>query len=65
MPQKCGALPSGASPILVAEPGGVSHVVDLVRYRPMQLCIFLKALVGAERMQEMKIEAIAHAKQVP
>jgi antitoxin FitA len=29
--------------------------IDLLKYRPIQFCVFLKALVGAERMQEMMI----------
>jgi hypothetical protein len=40
-------------------------VLDLLKLRPMQFCIFLKALVGVEEMQRMMVEAIGVAKQVP
>jgi hypothetical protein len=38
-------------------------VVELLRLRPMQLCLFLKALVGEEAMERLMGEAIAVAKQ--
>ena len=41
----------------------LGKVVELLRFRPTQLCIFLKALVGAEEMQRMMVEAIAVAKR--
>jgi hypothetical protein len=40
-----------------------AKVMDLVKLRPMQFCIFLKTLVGVEEMQWMMIEAIGFAKQ--
>ena len=40
------------------------QVMDLLKLRPMQLCMFLKALVGGEEMQRMMVEAIKVAKQV-
>ena len=40
-------------------------MLDLLKLRPMQFCIFLKALVGVEEMQRMMVEAIGVAKQVP
>jgi hypothetical protein len=36
---------------------------ELLRFRPMQLCMFLKALVGEEAMELLMSEAIAVAKQ--
>jgi hypothetical protein len=44
-------------------PGDLAKVMDLIKLRPMQFCIFLKALVGAEEMQRMMIEAIGVAKR--
>ena len=38
-------------------------VTDLLKFRPMQLAIVLKAPVGAEEMQRMMVEAIGVAKQ--
>jgi hypothetical protein len=37
--------------------------MQLLKFRPMQLAIVLKALVGAEEMQRMMIEAIGVAKK--
>ena len=44
-------------------PEDFAKVMDLMKFRPMQLAIVLKALVGAEEMQRMMIEAIGVAKQ--
>jgi hypothetical protein len=44
-------------------PEDFAKVMELLKFRPMQLCMFLKALVGAEEMQRMMIEAIEVAKQ--
>jgi hypothetical protein len=38
-------------------------VSELLRLRPMQFCIFLKALLGEEAMERMLAEAIAVAKR--
>ncbi len=43
-------------------PEDFAKVMDLLKFRPMQFCIFLKALVGVEEMQRMMIEAIGVAK---
>lgn len=40
-----------------------AKVMDLLKFRPMQFAIVLKALVGVEEMQRMMIEAIGAAKQ--
>ena len=40
-----------------------AKVMELLKFRPMQLAIVLKALVGAEEMQRMMIEAIGVAKR--
>src|SRR5260370_916064 len=42
-------------------PEDFAKVMDLLKFRPMQFCIFLKALVGVEEMQRMMIEASALA----
>jgi hypothetical protein len=44
-------------------PEDFAKVMDLVKLRPMQLCIFLKTLVGEEQMQRMMVQAIGVAKQ--
>jgi hypothetical protein len=38
--------------------------MDLLKFRPMQFCMFLKALVGAEEMQRLMVEAIKVARKV-
>jgi hypothetical protein len=38
-------------------------VVELLRLRPMQLCISLKALLGEEAMERLMAEAVAFAKR--
>jgi hypothetical protein len=44
-------------------PEDFAKVMDLLKFRPMQLAIVLKALVGVEEMQRMMVEAIGVAKQ--
>ena len=44
-------------------PEGFAKVTDLLKFRPMQLGIVLKALVGAEEMRRMMVEAIKAARQ--
>jgi hypothetical protein len=39
----------------------LAKVLDLLRLRPIQLCFFLKALVGAQEMKRIMIQAIAAA----
>jgi len=41
----------------------LGKVVELLRFRPIQLCIFLKALLGAEVMERLMGEAIGVAKR--
>jgi hypothetical protein len=45
-------------------PDDFAKVMELLKFRPMQLAVVLKALVGAEEMQQMMIEAIGVAKEV-
>src|ERR1019366_626866 len=45
-------------------PEDFAKVTDLLKFRPMQFCIFLKTLVGAEEMQRMMVEAIKVARQL-
>ena len=40
-------------------------VAELLQHRPVQFCMFLKALIGAEAMEQMMTQAINVAKQVP
>jgi hypothetical protein len=46
------------------EPEDLARVKDLLTYRPLQLCISLKVLLGVEEMQRMMVEAIKTARQV-
>src|SRR5271157_3021880 len=39
-------------------PEDFAKVMDLLKFRPMQVCILLKTLEGAEEMQRMMVEAI-------
>lgn len=43
-------------------PGDLAKVMDLLKLRPMQFCLFLKALVGAEEMQKLMVQAVGMAK---
>jgi len=45
------------------DPEDFAKVMALLKHRPIQSCIFLKALVGVEEMQRMMGEAIAFARQ--
>jgi len=36
-------------------------VTELLMFRPVQLCLFLKVLVGKEHMQALMVSAIDHA----
>jgi hypothetical protein len=45
------------------EPEDAAKVMQLLRSRPIQFCMFLKALLGAEEMERMMNHAIAVAKQ--
>jgi hypothetical protein len=44
-------------------PEDFAKVMEVLKFRPMQLAIVLKALVGAAEMQRVMIEAIGVAKQ--
>ena len=46
-------------------PEDLAKLRELLKLRPMQLAIVLKALVGAEEMQRMMVQAIGVAKEVP
>src|ERR1035437_10002907 len=43
-------------------PEDFAKVMELLKLRPVQFCLFLKALVGVEEMQRMMVEAIGVAK---
>jgi hypothetical protein len=40
-------------------------VAELIKHRPVRFCMFLKALLGEEAMEEMMTQAIKIAKKVP
>jgi hypothetical protein len=42
-------------------PEDFAKVVDLLKFRRIQFCMVLKALVGAEEMQRMMLQAILFA----
>jgi hypothetical protein len=44
-------------------PEDFAKVMDVLKLRPIQFCIFLKTLVGAEQMQRVMVEAIGMAKR--
>ena len=44
-------------------PEDFAKVMNLMKFRPMQLAIVLKTLVGTEEMQRMMLQAIGVAKQ--
>jgi hypothetical protein len=48
-----------AGPVVVR-----SGARSILGQRPIQFCIFLKALVGVQEMQRLMVQAIAGAKQV-
>ncbi len=39
----------------------MAKVLDLLKFRPLQFCMFLKTLVGAEEMKMMMLRAISFA----
>jgi len=41
----------------------LGKVVELLKLRPIQLCLFLKALIGSDGMERLMTEGIAIAKQ--
>jgi hypothetical protein len=41
----------------------LGRVMELLKLRPMQFCLFLCALVGPEEMQQIMVQAIRVAKQ--
>lgn len=43
-------------------PEDFGKVLELLKLRPMQFCLFLMALVGVEEMQRMMVQAIGVAK---
>ena len=49
---------------LTLTPEDFARVMDLLKLRPMQMALLLKALVGTEEMLRMMAEAIKVAKQV-
>ena len=47
---------------LTLPPEDFAKMRDLLKLRPVQFCLFLKALVGTEEMLKMMVEAIKVAK---
>jgi hypothetical protein len=46
-------------------PEDLARVMELLKIRPIQFCIFLKTLVGREEMVRMMVEAIKVANNLP
>jgi hypothetical protein len=44
-------------------PQDFAKVMDLLKFRPMQFCMFLQTLVGVEEMQRMMVQAIGVARR--
>ena len=44
-------------------PEDFAKVIDLLKFRPIQFCMFLKALFGADEMKRMMLRAILTAQQ--
>jgi hypothetical protein len=44
-------------------PEDLDRVMELLRLRPIQFCLFLKALLGVEEMQRIMVQAIGSAKR--
>jgi len=44
-------------------PNDLTQVMDLLRFRPLQFCIFLKALVGVQEMKRIMDQAVSLAEQ--
>ena len=44
-------------------PEDLARVMELLRLRPIQFCLFLKALLGVEEMQRIMVQAIGTAKK--
>ncbi len=42
----------------------LEEVKELLKHRPIQFCMFLKALFGAEEMQRLIVQGIRVAKQL-
>jgi len=45
------------------QPEDFDKLMKLLRFRPIQLCLFLKALVGTEQMERLMNHAVSVAKQ--
>jgi len=46
-------------------PEDLARVTELLKYRPVQFCLFLKALLGPQELQRIMAEALGHALQAP
>ena len=46
-------------------PDDRQRVIELLQHRPIQFCLFLRALIGADGMERMMMHAISAAKAVP
>jgi hypothetical protein len=46
-------------------PDDRKRVAELLKHRPVQFCMFVKALLGQDAMEQMMTQAISVAKQVP
>jgi hypothetical protein len=48
---------------LTLTPEDLARVMDLLKIRPIQFCLFLKTLLGREEMLKMMVQAVGVAKQ--
>jgi hypothetical protein len=46
-------------------PDDTAKVLDLLRLRPIQFCMFLKALLGPDEMKRLMIQAISTVGRMP
>ena len=46
-------------------PEDLAKVTELLKYRPVQFCLFLKALLGTEELQRIMGEALGNSLQAP
>ena len=44
-------------------PRELAKVIELLKHRPIQFCIFVKALLGAEEMERLMMQGVAVAKE--
>jgi hypothetical protein len=53
----------GADMLTMKSEDDRKRVVELIRFRPYQFCLLMKAVLGSKGMEEIMLASIAHAKQ--